>query len=173
MAEPFTWSSIPANSSIAAVAGSPLTFSGAAWVNLGQTIITNPKTSSWILAFDATIASPVTGKQAYIGVAKSAGNPKIIIGSNYDYNANTQTKMYSLLYGAGPTQTDVGYILNGGRHTYAIAGNGTTIKIVVDGVVVYTFSDLTNAPTDAVTLAGYGTTGFGPYIYRAMVGAPS
>jgi len=113
-------------------------------------VVMNPAASSWAVGFDAILPAPATGLTAYFGLAVggvAGGGARIAVVSQYDLSVPAQTQLFLEIYSGTAYTRVMGSVLTGGRHSYTIACNGTTIALLVDGTVVAQTNDLTNVPT--------------------------
>lgn len=110
-------------------------------------IVDNANTSPWMVAYDAVLPVPASGKYSYFGLS-DGGTQYLYLGSNYGAGGQATTKMILMLT-SGVT-LGYGPVIDGLRHRFAIWYDAVnTLTITVDDVVVATFT-ATSVPAYAM-----------------------
>lgn len=120
-------------------------------------IIQNAKANTWFVRFRAKFAAATgVGDAAYLGLRTVGGN-FIVIGNEQALGANWQLSYFN----GSQTNNGSGVAVDGAIHNFDIYGNGTSLRLAIDGTERVNAVALANAPTDkavpyTVHIAGAG-----------------
>lgn len=118
-------------------------------------IFQTPKTGKWSVAMRAKLAAPVSGRGIAVGLINGAGSHDIFCGS---YFAVSQTKYVLLCDGTSSTTDITTTNVDALYHVFCLSGDGTNVRMYIDGVIAATRAIGTNVVEEPVYVALFNTT---------------